>query len=123
MITIYKPSFYKTNIYIIYKMNVIQKSDLAMYIENKLFNNYNIIPHIINTSQGIIVDIRVDTIYIHLIYNFYQNQYYIEYLKFFNEGNNIDDYFIEHVKFNEINEVYYFTDYVIDTIKPPQIYT
>jgi hypothetical protein len=94
-----------------------------MYIENKLFNNYNIIPHIINTSQGIIVDIRVDTIYIHLIYNFYQNQYYIEYLKFFNEGNNIDDYFIEHVKFNEINEVYYFTDYVIDTIKPPQIYT
>lgn len=99
-----------------------QKDLLAEYTEKLYLKNYHTYPRINYTPIGINMILHLHPAIVHI--NIYKTNFLftIDYTKYYNYIDRDEEPLKETYYFDDIDEVYDFITYIIDTIKPPKIY-
>jgi hypothetical protein len=97
------------------------KENLADYIEKRIIKKYRKLPRFRGTPKGFTVDVIINETQLHLRYDVEYNKFKVVYEKDIIGFDEYDVYQDVHY-FDTLLEVYEYTDYVIDMIKPPQMF-
>jgi len=106
-----------------YNNTLSDKEELIDYIRQKVYKDYKVMPRIYNTEYGFAVHISILSVVLMLTYHIILSKYIVFYQKNTYDIYNIDyDEHIEKHYFDTFDDVFDYTQYVIDTILPPKIY-
>jgi hypothetical protein len=95
-----------------------EKDELAEYVEKIYLYRYHTLPRIIYTPLGIEINLHLypSFVIIKIFKNY--NMYAVDYTKFYNL--NLEEPLNELTFFDDIDDVYNYITYIVDSMKPPR---
>ena len=105
--------------YVNQRLREYEKDQIAEYVESLYRQKYRTLPHITYTPNGINISLHLYPVLASL--SIYKNNglYNVNYIKYYNLDQEAP--LNEEYQFDDINDVYDFIDYAVNTMKPPII--